>query len=187
MKRRHLLPLLFSPISLPMAFATEPAVIDSQTLARKWRRTKSLVDPVVEVRKTTRKVRKGITLEEEEVAVSVDADTETRFENILFALDSDRLEGDVTKAQLQEIAKAMQAAGDETFLIEGHTCDLGSAEHNKELSQRRAEAVAMALETLGINRKRLDAVGFGEEKRLTTATDEAARAQNRRVQIYRKV
>jgi outer membrane protein OmpA-like peptidoglycan-associated protein len=185
MKRRHLLPLLLAPFRIHAE--NEERVISATELARKWRRTKSLTDPVVETRRTIRRVKKGITLEEEIVEVRVDADTETRFTNILFALNSDRLEGAGTHAQLAEIAQAMRLAGSELFLIEGHTCDLGDLAYNKDLSQRRAEAVVAALAALQVPRERLDAIGFGEEKPLETAPADAAREKNRRVQIYRKV
>ncbi|MGV3660430.1 MAG: OmpA family protein [Prosthecobacter sp.] len=183
MKRRHLLSLL----STPLLRAAEPTVIPAAELARKWKRTKSLAEPPVEVRRTTRRVKKGLTLEEETVSVAVDASTETHFANIEFALNSDRLTGAGTQAQLEEIAKAMRAAGTESFLIEGHTCDLGETAHNKELSQRRAEAVSQALRTLGVSQGRLDAVGFGEEKPLDRSPNGDARERNRRVQIFRKV
>ena len=185
MKRRHLLPLLLAPLSTHAAEAAP--VISATELARKWRRTKSPAEPVVDTRRTTRRVKKGITLEEEIVEIQVDADTETRFTNILFAFNSDRLEGAGTHAQLAEIAQAMKLAGTELFLVEGHTCDLGDTTYNKDLSQRRAEAVVAALAALQVPRGRLDAIGFGEEKPLDPATNDTAREKNRRVQIYRKV
>lgn len=184
MKRRHFLPMLVAPLTT--SADDEPRVISAAELARKWRRTKSLTAPLMELRRTTR-LKKGITLEEEIVEVKVDADTETRFQNIQFALDSARLEPGATQAQLVEIAAAMKMAGTETFLIEGHTCDLGDTAYNKDLSQRRAESVAAELTALGIAKSRLDAVGFGEEKLISPGTDDASRATNRRVQIYRKL
>ena len=155
-------------------------VIPAQALARKWARTKSLKDPVVETRRT-----KGAELEI--VEVKVDADTQERFPNLHFALDSDRLEGAVTFRQLAEIAKAITMAGQESFLIEGHTCDLGSDAHNKELSQRRAQSVIAELVRCGVPAARLQALGFGAEQPLVENSSESHRAQNRRVQIYRKL
>lgn len=153
---------------------------EAGALASKWRRTKSLAEPKVETRRT-----KGAALEI--VEVKVDADTEVKFSNLQFALDSDRLEGAITFRQLAEIASAMKKAGDEKFLIEGHTCDLGSAEHNKDLSQRRAQSVIAHLVHLGVPVGRLQPLGFGEEEPLAANTSEQARSQNRRVQIFRKL
>jgi outer membrane protein OmpA-like peptidoglycan-associated protein len=155
-------------------------IIPAETLAQKWKRTKSLQDPVVETRRT-----KGATLEI--VEVKVDADTQQRFPNLQFALDSDRLEGAATFHQLREIARAMKMAGAERFLIEGHTCDLGGDEHNKDLSQRRARAVIVYLASAGVPAQQLQALGFGAEQPLAPNTSEAQRSGNRRVQIFRKL
>jgi OmpA-OmpF porin, OOP family len=46
--------------------------------------------------------------------------------------------------------------------IGGHTDNLGSDEHNRELSQRRAEAIRVYLINKGINADRLLAIGYGE-------------------------
>ena len=89
--------------------------------------------------------------------------------------------------QLAEIAKGMTAAGTEHFLIEGHTCDLGSDHHNLTLSQQRALAVKAQLVSLGVPAQRLQVIGFGETEPVTANTDETARSQNRRVQIFRKL
>jgi outer membrane protein OmpA-like peptidoglycan-associated protein len=168
-----------------LALAAEPRVIPAADLAKKWKRTKSLATPV-------EKLRKGLTVETGEkaaqpVEVKVDADTEERFQNIQFALDSDRLEGATTFAQLAEIAKAMDLAKTEKFLIEGHTCDLGDDTHNLTLSQRRALAVKQQLVQAGVPAERLQVIGFGEADPATANTSETARQQNRRVQIFRKL
>lgn len=155
----------------------------ADALASKWRRTKSLAAPKEEIRRT--KGMKGA--EVEIVEVKVDADTAVKFHNIQFALDSDRLDGAATLRQIAEIAEAMKNAGDEKFLIEGHTCDLGPELHNKDLSQRRAQRVAAELMRLGVDVHRVQALGFGEEQPLVANTSEEQRAQNRRVQIYRKL
>ena len=180
--------LLIAGILRGALLATEPGITQAEELAKKWKRTKSLAAPV-------EKVRKGITVETGPadsavppvIEVTVDADTEERFQNIQFALDSDRLEGATTFAQLAEIAKAMQMAGTEKFLIEGHTCDLGDDAHNLTLSQRRALAVKRHLNQAGVPAERLQVIGFGESDPATANTSESARQQNRRVQIFRKL
>jgi outer membrane protein OmpA-like peptidoglycan-associated protein len=155
-------------------------IVPADQLARKWKRTKSLVEPKEEIRRT-----KGVSLEI--VEVKVDADTEERFPNLQFALNSDHLDGAVTFSQLAEIAKAMKMAGSEKFLIEGHTCDLGAEEHNKTLSQRRAAAVVAELVRLGVPGERMQPLGFGQEHPLVENSTELSRQQNRRVQIFRKL
>jgi OOP family OmpA-OmpF porin len=68
------------------------------------------------------------------------------------------------------------------FLIIGHADGRGDRRSNLELSQRRAEAIRDALvNPFGIDPKRIEAVGFGEEQFLNRRNPEAA--ENRRVQL----
>ena len=70
------------------------------------------------------------------------------------------------------------------FRVEGHTDTTGSADLNKTLSQRRAEAVVAYLTgTFHLQPDRLDAVGKGQED-LPVSTDEGvAEPRNRVVRI----
>jgi outer membrane protein OmpA-like peptidoglycan-associated protein len=72
----------------------------------------------------------------------------------------------------------------ETFLIEGHTDAVGSDLANLALSDRRAEAVALALtDAFGLPPENLTTQGYGEEY-LKIDTDEPER-ENRRVAVRR--
>ncbi|MEZ4316785.1 MAG: OmpA family protein [Myxococcota bacterium] len=68
--------------------------------------------------------------------------------------------------------------------IEGHTDSRGSASANKLLSQKRAESVRDYMVGKGVAVERLEAVGFGEEKPLDKANNEAAWTKNRRVDFF---
>ncbi len=68
-------------------------------------------------------------------------------------------------------------------LIEGHTDNVGSATYNIDLSLRRAEAVAIALEEKGIDKERIVTRGYGEQYPVASNKDAAGRQQNRRVEI----
>ncbi|TAM33912.1 MAG: OmpA family protein [Burkholderiaceae bacterium] len=68
-------------------------------------------------------------------------------------------------------------------VIEGNTDDVGSAEYNLALGQKRAEAVRRALDLLGVNDSQLEAISYGKEKPVAMGTDEASRAKNRRAVI----
>lgn len=73
---------------------------------------------------------------------------------------------------------------DEVFLIEGHTDAVGSDQANLLLSDRRAEAVAVALsEDFAIPPENLVTQGYGEQQ-LKVVTPNAER-ENRRVAIRR--
>jgi outer membrane protein OmpA-like peptidoglycan-associated protein len=67
--------------------------------------------------------------------------------------------------------------------IEGHTDDRGGDDSNKALSQQRAQAVTDYLISRGVEAKRLEAVGFGEEKPLFSNRTASGRKKNRRVEF----
>ena len=68
--------------------------------------------------------------------------------------------------------------------VEGHTDATGDPGYNKELSQRRAEAVSAWLVHHSIDGSRLSSVGFGEERPIDTNATEQGRRNNRRVEFH---
>ncbi|GAA5218778.1 peptidoglycan-associated lipoprotein Pal [Corallincola platygyrae] len=70
-------------------------------------------------------------------------------------------------------------------LIEGHADERGTPEYNIALSERRAKAVAMYLQGLGVLDSQISIVAYGEEKPVDTSRTEDAFAKNRRaVLVY---
>lgn len=73
------------------------------------------------------------------------------------------------------------------MLIEGYTCDLpiATAQYpsNWELSAARASRVVRFMESRGVNKLRMTALGFGETRPLLPNTTERNRSKNRRVEI----
>lgn len=67
--------------------------------------------------------------------------------------------------------------------IQGHTDNTGTPEHNKQLSQQRAESVRLWLTQHGVGGDRLVAAGYGQEKPLVPNVTANNRARNRRVQF----
>lgn len=67
--------------------------------------------------------------------------------------------------------------------IQGHTCDLGPAEYNRSLSDRRANSIKEYLVSQGIARNRLEARGYGEDRPRFPNDSEENRARNRRVEL----
>jgi peptidoglycan-associated lipoprotein len=67
--------------------------------------------------------------------------------------------------------------------LEGHTDERGSREYNIGLGERRAQAVRKALMLQGVAESQLTTVSYGEERPAADGSDEAAYAQNRRVEI----
>lgn len=69
--------------------------------------------------------------------------------------------------------------------VQGHTDNVGNKNYNKQLSDRRANAVMKALVARGIEPSRLRSKGYGMERPLVPNDTEQNRALNRRVQFIR--
>lgn len=67
--------------------------------------------------------------------------------------------------------------------VVGHTDAEGSAANNRELSERRAQAVVDYLGTKNVNAARLTAIGRGETEPIADNKTEAGRRANRRVEL----
>lgn len=70
-----------------------------------------------------------------------------------------------------------------TASIEGYTDSIGNGSANQALSQRRADAVMMALVQLGVRSDRLTTRAFGEELPVASNETVVGRQMNRRVEI----
>ncbi|MDC1521164.1 OmpA family protein [Planktomarina temperata] len=103
-------------------------------------------------------------------------------QDILFALDSAAVRSDLRR-DLGVVAGNLQAYRNSTISIEGHTDNTGTANYNRILSQRRANAVADILVNNGVPPARLYAVGRGENEPVASNLSATGRAQNRRVEI----
>jgi outer membrane protein OmpA-like peptidoglycan-associated protein len=77
----------------------------------------------------------------------------------------------------------MQANSTLRLTIEGHTCNIGTAEYNLALGERRATAVREYLASRGIAGDRLQTVSFGEERPKHDNNREDTRRLNRRAAL----
>jgi OOP family OmpA-OmpF porin len=85
-------------------------------------------------------------------------------------------------AQLSKGAAFLKSHPDTTVVIEGHTDNQGSADGNKALSQKRADAIRTALvDRFGVAGNRVTAKGFGSSAPLKDNKTAEGRAANRRV------
>jgi outer membrane protein OmpA-like peptidoglycan-associated protein len=85
---------------------------------------------------------------------------------------------------MDKIADVVVRYGKTTLTVAGHTDDVGAAEYNQKLSERRALAVAQYLESKHVNPVRLATVGKGEAMPIDSNSTETGRQANRRVEIY---
>ena len=67
-----------------------------------------------------------------------------------------------------------------TMTVEGHTCNIGTAEYNLALGDRRANSVRDYLVSRGISADRLQTVSYGEERPKYDNSREETRRLNRR-------
>jgi outer membrane protein OmpA-like peptidoglycan-associated protein len=85
---------------------------------------------------------------------------------------------------LDSIAELLKAnAGFDRIRVEGHTDNVGSSAYNKDLSQRRAQAVVEALVKRGIPGPKLLPVGYGFDRPVDSNVTALGRAKNRRVEF----
>jgi outer membrane protein OmpA-like peptidoglycan-associated protein/curli biogenesis system outer membrane secretion channel CsgG len=105
---------------------------------------------------------------------------------IKFDTDSDRLKPESAPV-IQSIARGLETNPNLRLLIEGHTDSVGNADHNLDLSRRRAEAVKTVLVTqFKVDPARLEAAGLGASKPIASNDTPQGRSQNRRVELVKQ-
>jgi len=101
-----------------------------------------------------------------------------------FAFDSAELTAE-DKATLDAAAARLKELQFVEGTATGHTDNIGTAEYNQKLSERRAQAVVDYLASKGVYPGRIKAIGMGLTKPLASNDTAEGRAQNRRVTIRR--
>lgn len=84
---------------------------------------------------------------------------------------------------LRKLADVMTQNPERSVLVEGFTDSTGSSSYNQNLSQRRANAVAMALGSMGVARERIAMKAYGEAFPVAANDTASNRQLNRRVEI----
>jgi outer membrane protein OmpA-like peptidoglycan-associated protein len=102
--------------------------------------------------------------------------------DVLFATDRAELNAN-GMATVRKLAEVMMQNPDRTVLVEGFTDSTGSHAHNQDLSERRAQSVAQALTSLGVERQRVATRGYGEAYPVASNDSASNRQLNRRVEI----
>ena len=104
------------------------------------------------------------------------------FEDVHFDFDRYSLRPEATRA-LDEAIRTLQENPDLRIEIEGHTCNIGTAEYNLALGERRATAVREYLTSRGVGADRLRTVSYGEERPKFDNSREETRRLNRRAAL----
>jgi OOP family OmpA-OmpF porin len=109
-----------------------------------------------------------------------------KFTGVIQGINFKTGSADITKDSHSVLDNTVQVLSDYPDVkleIGGHTDNVGKAEHNMELSQKRAESVKTYLVGKGISADRLTAVGYGMDKPLTANKTAADKAKNRRTEF----
>ena len=98
-----------------------------------------------------------------------------------FEIDQDEIQLDA-REKLAAVGAFLMRYPESTALIEGHSDNVGTPEHNLKLSQGRADNVVRYLiENSHISPERLSAVGYGDTRPLVENDSELGRRMNRRI------
>jgi OmpA-OmpF porin, OOP family len=102
--------------------------------------------------------------------------------HIEFDIDRDVIRPEY-REEVAKVGDFMKRYPTTTAVIEGHTDNVGTAEHNMELSQRRAESVVNFLvQNFGIDRSRLTAKGYGFTRPIADNATDEGKQKNRRIE-----
>jgi len=104
------------------------------------------------------------------------------FEDVYFDFDRYSLRPEATRV-LDEAVTALRENATLRVEIEGHTCNIGTAEYNLALGDRRANAVREYLVSRGVTADRLRTVSYGEERPKYDNSREETRRLNRRAAL----
>lgn len=102
--------------------------------------------------------------------------------NVFFDTDKYNLKQE-SRAELNKLVDFMNNNPGITIEIGGHTDNQGSAAHNQQLSENRAQSVMQYLVDNGISAERLSAKGYGQDHPVAGNDTEAGRAENRRTEV----
>lgn len=120
----------------------------------------------------------------EELKLALDADGRVAVYGINFAVNEAFLQLGAEDV-IKEFVKLLQSYPDLKIEIQGHTDNTGAAEHNLQLSKRRADTVKQYMLLFGLDSSRMVAQGYGMNNPVADNNTEEGRAQNRRVELVK--
>lgn len=105
--------------------------------------------------------------------------------DVLFATNQYQIQPNFYQT-LNSVAQTMNQYPQTVVHVYGYTDDVGDANYNQGLSERRANSAAQYLASQGVNPQRIVVRGYGESYPRASNANEAGRQQNRRVEIFIK-
>lgn len=161
--------------------STQSELSSSQEMSRNQQATLSTQKGLIELNNAIKTASKDFSKDEAEVYRQGDK-LLIRLKGMKFPSGRSELPGD-SMALLERVKGVAQGLNASSVVVEGHTDAVGAAAANKELSQKRAEAVAKYFSSNGLSDDAIQAVGYGFEKPLATNKTKDGRAKNRRVDV----
>ncbi|HYZ82833.1 MAG TPA: OmpA family protein [Bryobacteraceae bacterium] len=124
-------------------------------------------------------------------ALSKIAPTRRTASGMVIELANDSFYFDFDKASLRpenrevlsRIAGVLLASDGYRLFVYGHTDDIGQADYNQNLSERRAQSVADYLRQAGVPEEGMHVKGYGKSSPRVNSHTQQARQKNRRVEI----
>ena len=86
------------------------------------------------------------------------------------------------RAEIEAHAERIKSS-DQIVRIEGHADERGTEAYNRELGQRRAEAVRDLLVSMGVQSSQIKTVSLGEQNPVILGSGESVWQKNRRVEL----
>jgi len=128
-------------------------------------------------------LRKSLKPNEAEVFVDNNNAVKVRLKGVQFGSNSTVI-NKKSASLLDKVDRALGTVGARSITIEGHTDSVGSSEQNREVSEKRAEAVQNYIVNQGkISANQVKAVGLGEENPISDNKTPRGRAENRRIDL----
>jgi len=102
-------------------------------------------------------------------------------QTVYFDYDSAKIKpSEVSK--VEAVASALKS-GSQNIVVEGHTDERGTAEYNRALGERRAQAAREELIHLGVAASRITTISYGKERPVDPTHDDTAWSRNRRAEF----
>ena len=155
-------------------------------------KTQYTLPSLEKVDENNKQIDENITLEEDKLEKNNISsklnDVQSDINNILSTnkINFERRSTEVTadsKIAIEQIAKILKENPIFKIEVAGHTDSRGSDALNKKISQTRASSVQQILISLGINKDRVTAVGYGEDFPIEKDDENGLSEVNRRVEF----
>jgi len=110
------------------------------------------------------------------------------FQKVYFSVNNFRIRTQKHQKAVKAIATYLKQHKNVYLFVEGHCCEMGTAQYNLSLGTKRANNTRAELVRLGVDPNRIFTISYGLERPAVPGNSEASWKKNRRVEfkIYTK-